>query len=586
MSVGSQPSSLRSNDPASWEFVRDAHGGTRIALPVVENQANREYVTRSRNSRRRAIVLGVVQLVLIAHIVQWLIWGRTITPIEPSESMEFSKHGIVNAGLIFFVLALLSTLILGRWFCGWGCHVVLLQDACGWVMKRCGIRPRPFRSRLLLYVPLLIALYMFILPVVHRWGLIPLDRSLAESLGAEHWLVASIRWSSGFLGFPLPVALGDWKVSGHLTTTGFWDTFAGPWVAIPFLLICGFATVYFLGAKGFCTYGCPYGGFFAPLDRYSPARIRVTDACEGCGHCTAVCTSNVRVHEEVRDYGMVVDPGCMKCMDCVSVCPKDALYFGLGRPAIGAPKRTKRETPRSYDLSWPEEIGCAVVFAGTIWAVRGAYGLVPMLMAVGVAICITFIAWKTWRLARDQAVELHRFVLKRDDRVRLSGWVWVAAAVLATGLVIQAGLVRYHIWRAVDIEARMEGADPHEQRLALAHIEKADAIVHGGIGLLPSPDALFAKARLSLALGESIQAEQAMARALEIVKPTDMTSRDYGRILVLNDKHEQAVSYYEQTLAAHPEFNRTRETLVHLLTLLGRSAQAQQWRDESTVVDH
>ena len=29
----------------------------------------------------------------------------------------------------------------------------------------------------------------------------------------------------------------------------------------------------------------------------------MTDACEHCGHCTVVCTSNVRVHEEVRDFG-------------------------------------------------------------------------------------------------------------------------------------------------------------------------------------------------------------------------------------------------------------------------------------------
>ena len=33
--------------------------------------------------------------------------------------------------------------------------------------------------------------------------------------------------------------------------------------------------------------------------------------------------------------GMVVDPGCMKCMDCVSVCPNDALYFGFGPLPIG-----------------------------------------------------------------------------------------------------------------------------------------------------------------------------------------------------------------------------------------------------------
>ena len=71
---------------------------------------------------------------------------------------------------------------------------------------------------------------------------------------------------------------------------------------MPFLLICGFVIVYFLGAKGFCTYACPYAGFFAPADTVSPGRIVVDhDKCEGCGHCTAVCTSNVRVHEEIRD---------------------------------------------------------------------------------------------------------------------------------------------------------------------------------------------------------------------------------------------------------------------------------------------
>src|SRR4030095_9260277 len=107
----------------------------------------------------------------------------------------------------------------------------------------------------------------------------------------------------------------------------FWETFPSVAVAIPFLFICGFMTVYFLGQKGFCTYACPYGGFFGLADKFSPGKIRVTDACNQCGHCTATCTSNVVVHAEVKQYGMVVDPGCMKCMDCVSVCPNDALYF-------------------------------------------------------------------------------------------------------------------------------------------------------------------------------------------------------------------------------------------------------------------
>src|SRR5207249_10248147 len=110
-----------------------------------------------------------------------------------------------------------------------------------------------------------------------------------------------------------------------------------------------------------------------------PGKIRVTDACNQCGHCTATCTSNVLVHAEVKQYGMVVDPGCMKCMDCISVCPNDALYFGFGKPAIATPKSIKK----SYSLTWPEEIVGAIAFLGSFLAVWDVYLLVPLLMALG-----------------------------------------------------------------------------------------------------------------------------------------------------------------------------------------------------------
>ena len=147
-------------------------------------------------------------------------------------------------------------------------------------------------------------------------------------------------------------------------------------------------TVYFLGQKGFCTYACPYGGFFGLADKVAPGKIRVTDACNQCGHCTATCTSNVLVHAEVKQYGMVVDPGCMKCMDCISVCPNDALYFGFGKPAVAVPKTIKK----NYSLTWPEEIVGAVVFLASFLAVWDVYQLVPMLMALGIATVTTFLA--------------------------------------------------------------------------------------------------------------------------------------------------------------------------------------------------
>ena len=106
---------------------------------------------------------------MVAHIIQWRIMGKTISPIEPSETMHTLQRGAINAGFIFFSLAILATLIFGRFVCGWGCHILALQDFCGWLLKKIGLTPKPFRSRLLVYVPLIGALYMFVWPTAYRF---------------------------------------------------------------------------------------------------------------------------------------------------------------------------------------------------------------------------------------------------------------------------------------------------------------------------------------------------------------------------------------------------------------------------------
>ena len=53
----------------------------------------------------------------------------------------------VPAALLLALITIAVTLVFGRVFCGWGCHLVALQDLCGWMMKKLGIRPKPFRFR-------------------------------------------------------------------------------------------------------------------------------------------------------------------------------------------------------------------------------------------------------------------------------------------------------------------------------------------------------------------------------------------------------------------------------------------------------
>ena len=140
-----------------------------IQLPVLKNPPVQESgIRKSRTSRWRAAALITLNLLMIAHIIQWRIMGTTISPIEPSETMHTLQKGAINAGFIFFALAILATLILGRFVCGWGCHILALQDFCAAMLKKVGLTPKAFRSRLLIYVPLIGALYMFVWPTVYR----------------------------------------------------------------------------------------------------------------------------------------------------------------------------------------------------------------------------------------------------------------------------------------------------------------------------------------------------------------------------------------------------------------------------------
>jgi polyferredoxin/tetratricopeptide (TPR) repeat protein len=500
---------------------------------------------------------------MAVHVVQWLLMGRTISPIEPSETMYTLQNGAVNAGFIFFTLAILATLVFGRFVCGWGCHIVALQDLCAWLLKKVGLRPKPFRSRLLVFVPLVAALYMFVWPTVAR--------ALMATPGQ-------------------PIIP---QFTNHLVTTTFWATFPSVAVAIPFFFICGFMTVYFLGSKGFCTYACPYGGFFGIADKLAPGKIKVTDACNQCGHCTAVCTSNVLVHAEVNKFGMVVDPGCMKCMDCVSVCPNDALYFGFAKPLAAVSKTT----PKSYSLTWPEEILAAVVFFASFLAVWDVYQLVPMLMALGIASITTFLVLRVVKLFRTRDLSFYKFDLRSGGKIHLAGWVFIALAALWTSVNAHSGWVRYHERAGalafqnlrIPDELALARTDP---KIWLTPAERAD-LAEGrkhfqdaiGLGLFTNVEALPKLAWFEYLSGDSDRAVRSLAVAAERQTGQGKALSLYYRGSILNrlERYDEALASLDQALVESPDLILALEEKGESLWLLGRRAEAvSAWSDAVT----
>lgn len=528
----------------------------RKSLPIA---AGSRKIRPSGMGRWRALVLVLVHVMIAIHIAHWWKTGRTISPLEPSEAMEFAKHGVINAGFIFFSLAIFSTLVLGRWFCGWACHLVALQDLCRWLLEKIRIRPRPIRSTVLMTVPLVAFIYMFVAPALY-----PTALSMAGANVAGHsWSFDSVR----------------------LNTDNFWATFP-TWVpATLTLLVCGFVIIYVLGAKGFCSVACPYGAAFGFVDRYAPMRVRVTEDCTQSGHCTAVCTSNVRVHEEVRDFKMVVDPGCMKCLDCVKVCPNDALFVGFGMPAaLASPVATAKppaptnaarpfillalqvpfifvaylafhgfDIPRRFDLNagdfvyaailtmmtfvvlliargksrrprehtLSEECMFAAFFLVGMYCFRGLHDLIPFLFALGLSAIFAFVTTHACLLAARRQVGILGFRLKRDGQLQSAAAGFLAVVGLFVSLLVYGG---FHQTGQVTQRWR--------DYAALDRFESAFA----------QPEQMFAQAREAIPVYENVvrYEPQAIARIRRLVALHTMAGssdpRHYDRGLAIAER--------------------------------------------------
>ena len=486
----------------------------------------------SKRSRKRALVLIAVHLVAFAHILHWQLNGTSLAPLEPSEAHEAITYGVINAGFVLLALAVVSTLFLGRWFCGWACHVVALQDLCAWMMGKLGIRPRPIRSRLLVFVPIFAAIDVFLLPRILRW------------IDGQAW--------QGF--------------SWHPTTDELWETFPGPWMAALTFLVDGFLIVYLLGGKAFCTYGCPYGALFALADRRAKGRIRVTDACEGCGHCTVTCTSNVDVRREVAQFGQVVDAGCMKCGDCISVCPKEALYFGF-RAAPGVTPKDRPAPKRPVDFTWPEEIGMAVVFAISVYAFRGLYGGVPFLLAVGLAVIAALGTIVGLRLVRQGELSLQHHRLKTDGRLTGAGFAALALVPAFLAFTAHSAWIQFHWRRGVAamqvIEEHARGTPERIEAVVLA-LDRLGVVDRWG--LRDSAELHNRMGQLAIELSqlryESLpertaseeyrRAEAHLRRAIELDDGLITARLRWAEVLILAQREEESLDLLEQIFEREP----------------------------------
>jgi polyferredoxin/tetratricopeptide (TPR) repeat protein len=519
----------------------------------------------------RAAVLILLHIAIAAHLLHWWWTGRSLARFVMSDSMQTLERGEINPGFLLFAAAILVTASAGRFMCGWACHMGALQDLCAWILRRMGIRPRLFRSRVLGYVPVGLALYMFVWPTAARIVVKPAAETISPSLSA--WLGPS----TTFPGF-----------SAALSSDQLWEGLPSIWVAIPFLLLCGCATVYFLGARGLCRYGCPYGGFLLAAEQVAPIRVTVDpERCDQCGLCTAACTTGVRVHDEIRLYGAVLDRNCVRSLDCISVCPQNALSLRLVKPAALTSRSTSPFPRTSSALSWKEELAIAAVFLLSFFTVRGLYGLIPMLLAATIGILAAFGAAMLLRLPRARDMCAGQWQLKRNHHLTRPGWAFIALSTLAALLLIHSAAIRLCILRAESIDDQVTvsydlawsgtpipDAQKEFAKSALRWYQAAAPISRGGLGLTMTPASSVRIAWLELVAGERDQAIDELRFLAHSGRGADNAAAELGRLLLATGQPDQAESELKQLSQQGPTWPQTRDLLCGLWATSNRADQA------------
>ena len=245
----------------------------------------------------RIISFIVVHILILVHVL-WL-KNSHLGSFDFQEFFDrFIGQGILNAGSIMVIFAFFSTLIFGRFFCGWLCHFGAVQELAWWFFDKLGIKPKTINSRLLTFLPLFILFNFYIIP------------NVSKAIGSG----------------------SNWQLSTNLAYPEVWRFLPGFIIGSLTFIVDGFLIVYFLGRKGFCRFVCPWGAFLKFPTSLSTFKVRKVNACTDCNSCTLSCPIGIDVNHEINKFKKVVNSNCTSCLICIDDCPEKALGYKFKNP--------------------------------------------------------------------------------------------------------------------------------------------------------------------------------------------------------------------------------------------------------------
>lgn len=250
---------------------------SRLDMAETKRQAKRQRV-------RRAVIL-----------LSFLLFPISINYFSPYIIVDGAMQGIVNGSFIVFVLLFLSSLFLGRLWCGWLCPAAGLQEACF------AVNDEPARGGKLDWI---------------KWGL---------------WIL--------WIGVITVMAMsaGGFRTVNFFHLTGSRISVDRPAAYFVYYSVVAVFLVlaWVAGKRGGCHYICwmaPFmiiGRKIRNLSGWPALRLKAdAGKCINCKQCTKGCPMSLDVTQMVQD-GSMENSECILCGSCVDICPQDVIRYSF-----------------------------------------------------------------------------------------------------------------------------------------------------------------------------------------------------------------------------------------------------------------
>lgn len=236
------------------------------------------------------------------------------------------------------LIFIISTLILGRFFCGWICPMGSLLDAVSkFIPPGSTVNRRKFRSFKFYLLGFLLITAFLGLPMAGYFDPFSiLVRAMAISVYPALNVLATSFFTFTYQQMPAWINVLTEPVYGFLKATILpfrQNNFDLAYLSLFILLLIFLLEL--LERRFFCRNICPLGALYAFLARFSLLHGKGGMKCGRCRNCIDVC--RMGAIDEERHISPL---DCNLCLDCVDICPGQKVSFSLQKKDVAAPAFT------------------------------------------------------------------------------------------------------------------------------------------------------------------------------------------------------------------------------------------------------